>query len=666
MRRFFPYFKYLKSVRAALIGGILCGIVYGAAGGLGIPLMIKNVFPRVLRPDVAAAPGTPGAPGKHQWLNLDSFFDRIMPLPSVATPNGGSTGNEAASGGARPPGALGPTASDHDAGVLNAPGGRVRPQANAAPVSYAEVPMATLWAIALWLPLVFLIRGVAGYFNTYLIQYAGVHVLEEIRLDYFRKLQRLPLAFFHRISTGELISRGLNDTNQLQNTLTVIANDLIKQPATLISTLLAVIVLAYDEQGLLLVLVCLLTVPLAIFPIRYVGKKMVSRAIHLQAQTGTITDRFTENLAGIKEVRAFGLETYEIARFGRLSRSLVHAQMKVVKYAQALNPSIEILSAFGISATFVFAYHANVRSGAFLSILAALYMSYDPIKRLGGVNNELKRGEASLQRLETVLSEPETIADPANPVPVGRLKGDLAFENLTFSYKSGVPVLKSVNVVIPAGTVCALVGPSGAGKTTFANLVPRFFDAVEGRLTIDGIDVRSMRFSDLRRNVALVSQDPVLFNDSIYHNLLLGRSDATREEVIAAAKKAHAHDFIMAFAQGYDTFAGERGSRLSGGQKQRLAVARAFLRNAPILILDEATSALDSESEAAIQAALKELVVGKTVLIIAHRFSTIRDASLILVFDEGKIVGRGPHEELYKSSALYRSLYDRQHALPPP
>jgi subfamily B ATP-binding cassette protein MsbA len=647
MRRFFPYFKYLKSVRAALIGGILCGIVYGAAGGLGIPLMIKYVFPRVLLPDVAAAPGSAAAPAKHhQWLNLDRFFDRIMPLPHAGEPAGANSNAAASSetgGGARPPGAL----------------------AVAAPVVHPAVPMRTLWAIALWLPLVFMIRGVAGYFNSYLIQYAGVHVLEEIRLDYFRKLQRLPLAFFHRISTGELIARGLSDTNQLQNTLTVIANDLIKQPATLISTLLAVVVLAYDEQGLLLVLVCLLTVPLAIFPIRYVGKKMVSRAIALQAQTGTITDRFTENLAGIKEVRAFGLETYEIDRFRRLSRALVTAQMKVVKYAQALNPSIEILSAFGISATFVFAYHANVRSGAFLSILAALYMSYDPIKRLGGVNNELKRGEASLQRLETVLSEPETIADPAHPAAVGRLKGDLAFRHLTFSYKPGVPVLKAVDVAIPAGTVCALVGPSGAGKTTFANLVPRFYDAVEGQLTIDGIDVRSMRFSDLRRNVALVSQDPVLFNDSIYHNLLLGRPDATRDEVIAAARKAHAHDFITAFPQGYDTFAGERGSRLSGGQKQRLAMARAFLRNAPILILDEATSALDSESEAAIQAALKELVVGKTVLIIAHRFSTIRDASLILVFEEGKIIARGPHETLYQSSALYRALYDRQHALPP-
>ncbi|HEX3730348.1 MAG TPA: ABC transporter ATP-binding protein, partial [Opitutaceae bacterium] len=331
-----------------------------------------------------------------------------------------------------------------------------------------------------------------------------------------------------------------------------------------------------------------------------------------------------------------------------------------VKYAQALNPCIEILSALGISATFVYAYRSGLHSGAFLGILAALFMSYDPLKRLGGVNNELKRGEASLQRLEAVLQEPETIADPADPVPVSRLRGDLAFEAVSFRYKPDTPVLTAVDARIPAGTVCALVGPSGAGKTTFANLVPRFYDVGEGRLTIDGLDVRSMRFADLRRNIALVSQDPVLFNDSIYHNLLLGRTDATREEVIAAARDAHAHDFIAAFPQGYETLAGERGSRLSGGQKQRLAIARAFLRNAPILILDEATSALDSESEAAVQAALKKLMIGKTVLIIAHRFSTIRDASLILVFDRGEIVAQGAHGELYSGNALYRSLYDRQ------
>ncbi|MCR6656149.1 MAG: ATP-binding cassette domain-containing protein [Opitutus sp.] len=231
---------------------------------------------------------------------------------------------------------------------------------------------------------------------------------------------------------------------------------------------------------------------------------------------------------------------------------------------------------------------------------------------------------------------------------------------MTFAYADGEPALKNVSLQIPAGTTCALVGPSGAGKSTFANLVPRFYEVNAGAVSIDGHDVRSLRLSDLRRNIAVVSQDPVLFNDTIYNNLLLGRENATRDEVIAAAVDAHADEFIRSLPQGYDTIVGERGALLSGGQKQRIAIARAFLRNAPILILDEATSALDSQSEQMIQEALRKLVVGKTVLIIAHRFSTIRDASMIVVFDRGEIVATGSHPELYGASPLYKELYDRQ------
>jgi subfamily B ATP-binding cassette protein MsbA len=622
MRRFLPYFKYLRKVRGKLIAGVLCGILYGAAGGLGMPLMIKYVIPRVLLPDPAPVHGA-GAKG-HRFFDLDRFFDRILP-PATSQP----------------------AATEPAAAPAPAP-------------SRPRLTTWQVWTIAMWLPVIFIIRGVAGYMNTYLIQYSGVRILEEIRIDYFRKLQSLPLAFFHRLSSGELISRGLNDTNQLQNTLTVISNDLVKQPATLLSTIAAMAILAYQEQGLVLVLVCLLTVPVAVFPIRYVGKKLVTRAIQLQAQTGTITDRFTENLAGVKEVRAFGLERHEIDRFARLSGLLVRANMKVVKYAQMLTPSIEILSAIGISITFAYAYRYNVHSGSFLGILAALFLSYEPLKKLGAVNNELKRGSASLQRLEAVLNEPETITDPARPVTVGRLRGDVAFDNVEFAYNPGEPVLRAVSTRIPAGTICALVGPSGAGKTTFANLVPRFYDPGVGRVMVDGVDVRSLRLADLRRNIAVVSQDPVLFNDTIYNNLLLGREGASREDVEEAARSAYAHEFITQFPQGYDTQVGERGAKVSGGQKQRLALARAFLRNAPILILDEATSALDSESEAAIQAAQAKLVVGKTVIIIAHRFSTIREASLILVFDRGAIVARGDHAQLYSANELYRALYDRQ------
>jgi len=582
MRRFFPYFKYLKAVRWPLIGGIICGILFGAANALGLPLMIKKVFPVI-------------------------FANDGPPLSTVK--------------------------------IVGA---------------------------ALWLPSVFLIRGLAGYFNSYLIQYAGVNILEALRLDYFRKLQALPLAFFHRNSTGDLIARGLGDTNQLQSALTSSANELIKQPATLLSAFLALAYMAYTEKGIVLVLMTLGVIPLCIFPIRYVGKKMLQKAQTLQSQAGSITDRFTENLSAVKEVRAFSLEQMEIDRFARLSSFMVKAQMKVAKYAQSLTPTIEIISSIGISITFIYAYQVKLPLESFLALLALLFACYDPVKKLGALNNELTRGRAALERLEEVLNEDVAIKDPADPVQVGRLQGDIAFNNVSFAYKSGENVLTEVSVTIPRGTVCALVGPSGAGKTTFANLVPRFFEVnlEGGAVTIDGVDLRAMRVADLRRNIAVVSQDTVLFNETIYNNLLLGRPEATRPEVEQAAKDAFAHEFVLAQPNGYDTIVGERGSKLSGGQKQRIALARAFLRNAPVLILDEATSALDTESEAFIQTALKKLVRGKTVLIIAHRFSTIRDANLILVFNEGRIVGSGPHTELYSASPLYKILYDGQQAMP--
>lgn len=525
----------------------------------------------------------------------------------------------------------------------------------------APLTSTQLLLVALQLPAVFLLRGLAGYFNAYLVQLAGVRVLEAIRLDYFRKIQALPLAFFHRISTGEVITRGLSDANQLQFTLTNLASDVVKQPASLLSAIAYLCYLAYTTAGVSVVLISMAMIPLSVFPIRFVGKKMLHRAQAFQGQTGGMTDRFTENLAAVKEVRAFNMEKSQVDRFAKLSELLVRAQMKVVKYQQALTPSIEIISAFGISLTFFYAYKTGLPQATFISIIGALYLSYEPIKKLGVLNNDLTRGRVSLERLEEVLKEPISIADPANPVEIGRLRGNIEFANATFWYKQGTPVLKEISVSIPQGTICALVGPSGAGKTTFANLVPRFFEATEGAIKIDGTDVRDMRVADLRRNIAIVSQDPVLFNESIYHNILLGRPEATREEVIAAAKDAFAHDFITTLLpQGYDTIVGERGSQLSGGQRQRIAIARAVLRDAPILILDEATSALDSESEAYIQRALKKLMVEKTVLIIAHRFSTIRDATMILVFEQGRVVAKGAHAELYDSSPLYRSLYDPQ------
>jgi ATP-binding cassette, subfamily B, bacterial MsbA len=575
LARFRSFLRYFAGVRGTLAAAIFYGLIFGATSGLGLPTLIRYVFPPI--------------------------FDRDGP-----------------------------------------------------PMTMGDVVL-----IASAVPMLFLLRAVSGYLNSFYVQLTGVRILEAVRLDYFKKLQQLPLSYLQRRSGGDLVSRGLADTAQLQFTLSLIANDGIKQPMALLGALGFLTWQAFSAEGVLVVLVSLAIVPLTVLPVHYVGKKVMKRAQQVQSQLGDMTAHLSENLSAAREVRAFGLEQRETDRFAGGIAGLVRGQMKIVKYAQALTPAIELLSAFGIAATLVFAYSAGVRWETFLAVVTALYLCYEPIKKLGYLNSEINRGSASLERLETVLNEPVTIADPVKPVVVDRLRGDIAFERVSFAYEDNA-ALSDVTVRIPAGTVCALVGPSGAGKTTFANLVPRFYDAVSGRVTLDGIDLRDLRLADLRHNIALVSQDPVLFNDSIFNNLVLGREGATREEVLAAARAAHAHEFITTLPNGYDTVVGERGALLSGGQKQRLAIARAFLRNAPILILDEATSALDSESEAAVQDALRHLVAGKTVLIIAHRFSTIRDASTILVFDKGRIVAQGDHASLYAGNALYKSLYDRQ------
>jgi subfamily B ATP-binding cassette protein MsbA len=522
-----------------------------------------------------------------------------------------------------------------------------------------SLPLERVVLLTMLVPALFLVRGLAGYASSYLFQVIGTRVLEAIRLDYFRKLQFLPLSFLQKYPSGELSSRALADAQQVQSALTLTASEGIKHPLTLIGALGYVIWAALQAEGLGLAIVTLLLVPLCIFPVRYVARKVLVRAQQAQAQIGSISSQLTENLSASREIRAFGLEKTFIDRFAATARTLLTSQLKIAKYALGLNPVIEIISAFGIAMTLAYAYRAGLKFEVLMGVLVALYQCYEPIKKLGYLNSELKRGTAALERLEPILNEPLTIADPASPVPVTKLRGHVAFKDVTFSYGDS-PALKKVSANIPAGTVCALVGPSGAGKSTFANLVPRFYEAGAGAVTIDGVDVRQMRLADLRRNIALVSQEPVLFNDTIYNNLALGTAVASREEILIAARLAHAHEFIEKLPQGYDTMVGERGALLSGGQKQRIAIARAFLRHAPILILDEATSALDSDSEAAVQDALRRLVSGRTVLIIAHRFSTIRDASMILVFDQGEIVAQGDHAALYAGNALYKSLYDRQ------
>lgn len=573
LKRFGPYFSYLKPVRKQFALGLGFGLISAAASGAGLPFIIQYLVPLV-------------------------------------------------------------TSDDKPEGMA-------------------------LILLLLSIPLAFSLRALGGFLNAYYMAYAGMHVLERLRIMVFEKIQHLPLAFFHKNNVGDLMSRVMGDTGQLQTALVKVVNSLVKEPATLVSAVGFLIYLTISESEVAFMLIALATVPACVLPIRAIGSRILKKAKLAQNQAGELNNVLNENLSAVREVRAYNLETREIDRFSAAARKLFKLTLKTVKYDKALSPLIELTTAFALCFSLYVAVQKDIQPEIIASILTALYMCYEPIKKLGAVSNTIRQAQASLDRLEYVLHSEDTVPETESPKALGKISGQIHFDNVTFRYAEEA-ALKSVNVTINAGEAIALIGPSGAGKTTFANLVPRFYDAVEGNVRIDGIDVRELDKHELRAQIALVSQESLLFSDTITNNIRLSKPDASLDEIHAAARMANAHDFIEAFEDGYDTLVGERGSRLSGGQRQRIAIARAFLKDAPIIILDEPTSALDAESEHNIQAALETLAKGRTVLIIAHRFSTIQHADRIFVFEDGHIIAQGPHRELYQSNELYTSLYDKQ------
>ena len=517
-----------------------------------------------------------------------------------------------------------------------------------------------------WFPIVFFIRGVSGYFNTYFINYCGIRVLEKIRSQNFAKLQRLPIAFFQRNQEGDLLSRVVSDTAQLQAGILQVSNDLIKQPITFIGAISALIVMAIQRDGMAFVLLCLLVIPVCVFPIRRIGELLMSRALKMQEKAGDLTSVLSENLSAYKEVRAFNLEDNEITRFSKISEKFVLARMKVIKYSHMLTPIIEIITAIGITAAIFQASQQSIHLDAVIPVIVALYMSYEPIKKLGGIHNAIKQSLASLQRLEDILNAEETVSNTDNEVDIDEIKGEISFKNVSFSYNvrsgetSELPALKDLNLQISAGEVVALVGPSGAGKTTLSGLLSRFYDPTKGSILLDGVDLRNIGLNKLRDAVALVPQKPFLFDMDVQTNIELGKSVYTKSNVNEVCKLAYADEFVEQFENKYSERLGEKGNRLSGGQLQRLALARAFYKNSPILVLDEATSALDADNEEKIHDAMHKLIQGKTTFLIAHRFSSLRLANRIIVMDKGEIIADGSHEQVYASCLLYKTLYDQQ------
>ena len=530
------------------------------------------------------------------------------------------------------------------------------------PLLFGDEP-ASRWAVAMavaMLPAAFLIRGLAGYFNGYLTTYCGIEVIQTLQLRVFEKLQTLPLQFFERRRTGDLMARVLGDTNALQRTLTTTANDLIKEPLTFISAVIALIYFAMQKRELVFVLFCLGIVPLLVLPVRFTGRRLARKAKMLRKQSGVVSSTLQENISARAEVRLFNLERLQLKRFGDELGALRKFKLGMARYNGMLSPAVEFLSALGVAVAVFYSATAGVTLADVIPLVFALSMSYKPLKTFGQIHNRFKSGVAALDRLELILNRDDALRDPDEPARLTQVRGDVEFRDVTFHYNHESAVLHDVSQRIPAGHVVALVGASGAGKTTFASLIPRLYDVQAGAVLVDGVDVRRLRKRELRAAIAIVPQDPILFNDTVRNNILVGRPDADFEAVQRAAREAHAHEFIEKLPDGYDTRLRERGTRLSGGQKQRIAIARAFLKDAPILILDEATSNLDSESESMVQQALADLIRGRTTIIIAHRFSTLKIASKILLFEQGRISAAGSSEQLIASSEHYRTLFELQ------
>ena len=509
------------------------------------------------------------------------------------------------------------------------------------------------------IPVIFVFRAIGTFFNAYFMAYSGMHVLECLRLDVFKKIQCLPLAFFQRNNSGDIMARVIGDTAKLQTALVHVVNSLIKEPATLISAIGVLAYLSLKHENAIFMLVSLISVPACVLPIKYIGIRLTKKSRMAQDQAGKINNILSQNLQAAREVRAYNLERHQTIRFQSSCRAFFKFTLKTVKYNKALNPVIEVVSALAITVS-LYLILGKIEASVIAAILTALYMSYEPVKKLGAVSNSLREAEASLDRLEYILKSTNEVPEPSTPTVIDSVKGAIEFKNVYFHYEVHSPVLVGINATIKEGEKVALVGPSGAGKSTFANLVARFYDITEGSIELDGIDLRNLSKSTLRQEIALVSQEAILFEDTIANNIRIGMPDADLPAIKSAAQAAFAHDFIQDLENGYESQVGERGSRLSGGQRQRISIARAFLKNAPIIILDEPTSALDAESEEQVQAALKNLSKGRTVIIIAHRFSTIQYADRILVFEKGEIIAQGTHTELYSNNKVYRGLYDKQ------
>ena len=514
--------------------------------------------------------------------------------------------------------------------------------------------------ISVSIVVIFFLRGIFLYGQNYLMSYVGQHVIIDIRSEVFRKLQRLSMSFYDKNKTGTIMSYVTNDVSALQGAMVDNTIELVTESIILVGSVCAMTYLDWK-----LTLFTILTFPVVLYFMNFFGKKIRRSGGMIQEATAEITSVLQEAVSSARVVKSFVREQYEVERFVKENEANLKANLKNAKYMATLTPTIEFVAALGVTMILWFGgnnvIEGETTAGSLVAFLAYAVNISNPIKRITRTTGNIQRALAAAQRVFDVLDLPEEVKDLPDARELPAVTGNVRFEHVTFSYNEGDEILHDLSFEAKPGQAIGLVGPSGAGKSTVASLLPRFYDCDSGTICIDGQDIKHVTLDSLRNQVGIVPQETILFNGSVYDNILYGRLDATKEEIEAAAKAANAHDFIMELPEGYNTMLGDRGVNISGGQRQRIAIARAILKDPRILVLDEATSALDTESERVVQEALNRLMVGRTSIIIAHRLSTIKNADRILVLDKGKLAEDGTHEELMNKNGLYAHLYQIQY-----